>query len=290
MDTADVDTAEEAWRQHRRYLFAVAYRILGSITDAEDAVQETYLRAQTHWPDTVQDSRAWLSTVTSRICLDFLKSARSRRESYVGPWLPEPLVNYDDTDLGDTVALRESAGTAMLLVLERLSPAERVAFVLHDVFGMDYDRLSSIVSRAPAACRQLVSRARRTVRAESPKRVVTEAEHNRVVSALHAASGTGDLQALVALLDPDIVLRSDGGGVVPAARRVVEGVDEVARLLLGLGRLYPHMEIRPAKVGSAAGFLLLDGDSIAGAVSLDVSDGRVTAVNLVLNPQKLSQL
>src|SRR5690349_5762194 len=142
----------DGWEQHRRYLFAVAYRLLGSAADAEDAVQEAYLRLPGAPPD-LASPRAWLTTVTSRICLDMLGSARARREAYIGIRLPDPLVGYDDTDLGDTMALRESVRTAVLLVLETLSPAERVAFVLHDSFGMDFDRLAMVLERTPAACR-----------------------------------------------------------------------------------------------------------------------------------------
>lgn len=209
----------DAEAQHRRYLFAVAYRLLGSAADAEDAVQEALLRQYTSAPAELEHPRAWLTTVTSRICLDMLGSARARRETYPGTWLPEPLVGYDDTDLGDEVALRESVRTAVLLVLETLSPAERVAFVLHDVFGMDFDRLAAVVGRTPAACRQLASRARRRVRQEAPPRVpVTADEHRRVTAAFLKATADGDLADLLALLDPRVVLRSDGGGEVPAAR------------------------------------------------------------------------
>jgi RNA polymerase sigma-70 factor (ECF subfamily) len=279
------------WEAHRRYLFAVAYRLLGSAADAEDAVQEAFLRLRDAAPADLVSTRAWLTTVTSRICLDMLGSARARRESYVGTWLPEPLADYDDADLGDTVALRESVRTAVLLVLETLSPAERVAFVLHDAFGMDFDRVAAVVGRTPAACRQLASRARRRVRADAPPRNPVSAEdQQRVLAAFVAASADGDLTELVNLLDPTVVLRSDGGGAVPAARKPVHGRDRVLRLLAGLARRYPGVRSKPVLLAGGGGFVLEQGDTLLGVVGVEVDNGRVTELNLVVNPAKLGQL
>jgi RNA polymerase sigma-70 factor, ECF subfamily len=284
-----MDAATEAWQAHRRYLFAVAYRMLGSAVDAEDVVQETYLRARRAWPAVVDDPRAWLVRVTSRLCLDLLASARVRRETYVGMWLPEPLVDYDDTDLGDIVALRESMRVPVLVVLERLSPAERVAFVLHDVFGMDYGRVADILERAPTACRQLASRARRAVREQSPPRTaVSPEEHEQVLAALAHASSTGDVAALVAVLAPGITLRADGGGVVPTARRTLTDPHQVARLLIGLQRLYPDVEYRPVRLPAGTGLALVDGGRLAVVVALEFDASRVASIDMVLNPAKLS--
>jgi RNA polymerase sigma-70 factor (ECF subfamily) len=278
----------EDWAGHRRYLFAVAYRLLGSAADAEDAVQEAFARLRATAPADLVSPRAWLTTVTSRICLDMLGSARARRESYVGTWLPEPLVGYDDSDLGDTAALRESVRTAVLLVLESLTPAERLAFVLHDVFGMDFDRLAAVAGRTPQACRQLASRARRRVRAEAPPRVpVTPEEHRRVTAVFLGAAANGDLSELVALLDPDVVLRSDGGGAVPAARVDVRGRDRVPALLSGLVRRYTGAEIRPVRLAGGAGFLLTLDARVIGVIGLEMSGGRITELDLVVNPAKL---
>ena len=163
-----MELSADDWEAARRYLFAVAYRMLGSAADAEDVVQDTYLRARAADPGAVSDLRAWLTTVVARLCLDQLKSARVRRETYVGTWLPEPLVDYDDSDVVDRLELAEQLRLPVLLLLEQLSPAERVAFVLHDGFGMDYDRLSLVLSRSPAACRQLVSRGRRALSPRAP--------------------------------------------------------------------------------------------------------------------------
>ncbi|BCJ69645.1 RNA polymerase sigma factor SigJ [Polymorphospora rubra] len=278
----------DGWQEHRRYLFAVAYRLLGSVSDAEDAVQEAYLRLRRAAPADLVNPRAWLTTVTSRICLDMLGSARARREAYVGTWLPEPLAGYDDTDLGDTVALRESVRTAVLLVLETLSPAERVAFVLHDAFGMDFERLAVVVDRSPAACRQLASRARRRVREEAPPRKpVSAQEHQRVVAAFTAASTDGDLSELVHLLDPRVVLRSDGGGAVPAARKPVYGHERVLTLLSWLARRYAGVGLKPVPLAGGPGFVLeLDG-AVCGVIGVEVADGRIAELNLVVNPAKL---
>jgi RNA polymerase sigma-70 factor (ECF subfamily) len=283
------DTAVNGWAEHRRYLFAVAYRLLGSAADAEDAVQEAYLRLRGAAPAHLANPRAWLTTVTSRICLDMLGSARARRETYVGTWLPEPLADYDDTDLGDTVALRESVRTAVLLVLETLSPAERVALVLHDAFGMDFERLAAVLDRSPAACRQLASRARRRVREEAPPRnPVSAEEHHRVLAAFAAASTDGDLSELVGLLDPRVVLRSDGGGAVPAARHPVSGTERVLTLLSGLMRRYAGVRLKPVSLASGHGYVLELDDAVLGVVGVEITDGRIAELNLMVNPAKLA--
>jgi len=284
MELSDTD-----WATHRRYLFAVAYRMLGSAADAEDAVQDAYLRARAARRDDIADLRAYLTTIVARLCLDLLKSARVRRESYVGTWLPEPLVNYDDSDVADRIEVAEQLRLPAMLLLEQLSPAERVAFVLHDGFGMDYDRLGLVLSRSATACRQLVSRARRGLATErrSPKRTAPD-EVDRVIAAVLDASRTGDLEALVKLLHPDIVLRSDGGGVVRAARRPVVGAAAVARLLVGLTQRYPNLRPSPATVNGAPGAVLTEGDSMTGAVAYELDDGQVLSIDLVLAPDKLA--
>jgi RNA polymerase sigma-70 factor, ECF subfamily len=276
------------WNAHQRYLFAVAYRLLGTASEAEDAVQETYLRLHRAAPAELVNPRAWLTTVVSRICLDMLTSARARRESYVGTWLPEPLVGYDDTDLGDQLALSESVRTAMLVVMERLTPAERVALILHDVFGMDFERLASVVGRTPAACRQLAARARRRVRAQAPpRRSVDAEEYRRVLAAFLDAARQGELADLVALLDPDVVVRTDSGGALPAPPKPVRGAARVAALLIGLGRLYPGIEPRVVAVAGMPGVLFLAGDTLVGVASVEVVAGWLTEINVVVNPAKL---
>jgi RNA polymerase sigma-70 factor (ECF subfamily) len=287
----DVELTPDVWSDHRRYLFAVAYRLLGSAADAEDAVQEAFLRLHRLDGD-VRDVRAWLTTVVSRIGIDVLRSARYRRESYVGIWLPEPLVDYDDTDLGDVVVLRESLRPAVLLVLEQLTPAERVVFVLHDVFGMDFGRVAEVVDRTRAACRQLAARARHRVRESAPPRASADAaEVDELVRAITEASRDGDIGRLVTLLDPDVVVRSDGGGVVLAARRSVHGAAPVATFFARLtGKLHPGLRLTPVSVGTFPGLLLVDGDEITGVVQFEVEDGRLAEANLVLNPDKLARI
>lgn len=280
----------EDWGEHRRYLFAVAYRLLGSAVEADDAVQEAFVRLGTSAPDDLENPRAWLTTVTSRICLDMLGSARARRETYLGTWLPEPLARYDDSDLGDATALRESVRTAVLLVLEGLTPPERVAFVLHDIFGMDFDRLAAIVGRTPAACRQLASRARRRVRTNAPPRVpVSVDEHRRVTAAFIKAAADGDMAELVNLLDPRVVLWSDGGGEVPAARVPVHGPQRVTTLLSGLGRRYAGVQAQPVTLASGDGFVLVLDAKVIGVIGIEIAGGRITELNLVVNPAKLQR-
>ena len=252
-----MDIDAEEWQEHRSYLLAVAYRLLGSVSDAEDAVQEAYLRLRRHDATDIAEVRAWLTTVVSRICLDQLRSARAQRESYVGPWLPEPLVGVETVpDPADRVTLNESVQTAMLIVLESLTPAERTAFILHDVFGVSFNDVAEVVGRSASACRQLASRARAHVRSRTPRFDVSMNERDRVVSAFLAATGHGDLDALVRVLDPEVVFRSDGGGVVPAARRVVHGPNQVAQLLLGLARLYSGSSLRITPVNAGPGIIL----------------------------------
>lgn len=288
----DVDALES----ERRSLLALSYRMLGTVADAEDAVQETYLR----WyrlPDAeraaVRNPAAWLTRVASRVCLDMLGSARARRESYVGEWLPEPLPASSPlaasvaVDPLDRVTLDDSVSTALLVVLESLTPAERVAFVLHDVFGMPFSEIAEAVGRTPDAARQLASQARRRVR-ERRAGSATRAEHDAVAEAFAAATATGDLAALVAVLDPDVVLRADGGGRVSAARRPVVGADRVARFLLGLPHLLPEARVTPTATTDGLAFeVSVDGvtDSV---ITLAVSSGRITEVYIVRNPDKLT--
>lgn len=279
----------------RGYLTGLAFRMLGTIADAEDAVQETYIR----WyrqsdPEraSIESARAWLTRVIGRICLDMLTSARARRERYVGPWLPEPVpLHAFAPDMGDwpaeRVALDDTVSTALLVLLESMTPAERVAFVLHDVFGVPFTEIGEIVGRSPAACRQLAVSARTRVR-RSPARTVSRAEHDRVVRAFARAARSGDMAALIATLDPDVVARSDGGGRVSAARNPIHGADRVARYLTGALRTIPSVRLADRQTNDGLGFVLQAEDSVVGLVTLEVDGGVVTQVRLVLNPDKLT--
>jgi RNA polymerase sigma-70 factor (ECF subfamily) len=242
--------------------------------------------------DEVRVPRAWLTRAASRICLDMLGTARARRERYVGPWLPEPVPASAFTELGtdplDQITLDDSVSTALLVVLEAMTPAERVAFVLHDVFAVPFAEIAQIVGRTPAASRQLAVSARARVR-NSPARTVPRAEHDRVVRAFAAASRSGDLRQLTAVLDPAVVLRSDGGGLVTAARNPVYGPDRVARFILGLLLKPTGVEVLEHQTSDGLGFAMWEEGRIVGIVTLEVLAGRIIEVRIVLNPEKLSQ-
>jgi RNA polymerase sigma factor (sigma-70 family) len=278
----------------RRHLLSLAFRMLGTVAEAEDAVQETYIR----WyrmdqaeRDQIMNPRGWLTRVASRICLDMLRTARARRERYVGPWLPEPVPTsaFTETvvDPADQVTLDDSVSTALLVVLEAMTPAERVAFVLHDVFAVPFAEIGQIVGRTPAACRKLATSARARVQ-KTPARSVPREEHDRVVRAFAAASRSGDLRALTAVLDSGVVLHSDGGGRVTAARNPVYGPDRVARLILGVASKESTVEFLEQQTNDGLGFAVWNEGRITGVATLEVLGGRVTHVRIVLNPDKLS--
>lgn len=290
----DSETAAALFEQHRAHLIGVAYRMLGTLADAEDAVQEAYLRFARADVPALRDIRAWLTTTVARICLDELGSARARRETYIGPWLPEPMVGDAAHEpmgvLGpeDRVTLDESVSMAMLVLLESLTPAERTAFVLHDVLGLPYDELSGVVGRGEAACRQLVSRARAQVRRRAPRFSPDPAAHSSAVEAFRSACLHGSLTELVRVLDPSVVLRSDGGGrVAGVARRPVVGAENVARLLLGVATRQPSYRADVTAVNGSAGLVLEDGGQVIGVMGFTVADHLITEIAFVLNPDKL---
>ncbi|MET7484868.1 RNA polymerase sigma factor SigJ [Streptomyces sp. NPDC005538] len=282
----------------RRRLLNLGYRMLGSVQDAEDVVQETYAR----WyalseaeQRAIEVPMAWLTRVASRICLDQLGSARARRERYAGEWLPEPVRHgaaWTSTggagadDPADRITLDESVSMGMLVLLDSMTPAERVAFVLHDVFGMPFTEIAETVGRTPAACRQLASSARRRL-AQRPSGGGTAAEHGRVVSAFREACETGDLDTLVALLDPAVTSRSDGGGKVRTALRPIVGRDKVARFLLGLLRREPGVELVEDDVNGLPGVSVRMGGTTLGVVAAEVRDGLITELWMVVDPDKL---
>lgn len=279
----------EEFEQHRRYLGAVAYRMLGSVADAEDAVQEAWLRWHAVDEARVQDPRAYLTTVVTRLCYDQLGSARARREAYYGEWLPEPLIDdrptpQDQAELGEEISL------AMMAVLERLSPAERAAFVLHDVFGVEFPQIAQTLERTEAAVRQLASRARKQVKERSPRPAVDRGAHRDAVRAFADAIGKGDIIGLMKVLDPEVVWHSDGGGIVRAGVRPIEGADRVSRMVLGLMERYwePGTVIEFVDVNGTPGMALFrpDGTSV-GVVGFTVADGLITETYVVVNPEKL---
>lgn len=279
-----------AVEEHRPLLFSIAYRMLGRASEAEDAVQETFLRWSEAEQDTIENPKAWLVTVLSRHCIDRLRSAREQREAYVGPWLPEPLLT-DDQDPADEAALGDSLTFAFLVVLESLSPAERAVFLLHDVFAFTFEEVAAIVDRSPAACRQLASRARQHLRERRPRYESDPATRKEVTRRFLEATAGGDLDALLELLAPDAVGLSDGGGVVSAARRPIVGADRVARFLLGLIRQQPeYLDGQPATINGDLGVVLERNGEPDTALTVDVADGKVTAVYIVRNPHKLAAM
>ncbi|MFB7666267.1 RNA polymerase sigma factor SigJ [Kitasatospora sp. NPDC056138] len=289
-------TVPDAFEANRRYLGSVAYRLLGSVADAEDALQEAWLRWRAVDQTRVADARAYLTTIVTRLCYDQLGSARVRRESYFGEWLPEPLLTDDRTP--DRLAeLGEEVSLALLAVMEQLTPAERAAFVLHDVFSIGFDEIAASLDRTPDATRQLASRARRRVRTgrTAGRGRIDATEHRQAVHAFAAAASGGDLQALLAVLDPDVVWHSDGGGIVSAAVRPILGADKVSRLVLGLARKWPGMyggaTLDSVQVNGEPGLALRTADGrIAAVVAFAVTGGRITEAYAVVNPQKLTHL
>ncbi|SDO53157.1 RNA polymerase sigma-70 factor, ECF subfamily [Nakamurella panacisegetis] len=275
----------------RPRLIRIAYAVLGSRAEAQDVVSDCWSRlAAADARDPVLDVEAWATVAVARLALDALRSARLRRETYVGSWLPEPLVAAD-ADPADRVTLDESISYALLVVLETLSPAERIAWVLHDLFGMPFAEVASTVGRTPAAVRQLAVRARAHVAARAPRVEVDRAEHDAAVAAFAGAAAGGDLAALLTVLDPDVVLTSDGGGVVSSARRPVHGADHVGRFVLGiLRKAGPGQWVRPSLVNGLPGFVFMDGDRVDTVASLTVRDGRIVRLDLVRSPDKLPTL
>ena len=278
----------QSYDQARPRLVRVAYAVLGSATDAEDVVSDGWLRliaADDREP--ILDVGAWATVTVARLALDLLRSARVRREQYVGPWLPEPIVQ-GSADPADRVTLDESVSYALLVVLETLTPAERTAWVLHDLFGVGFTEVADIVGRTPGAVRQLAARARRHVANGGPRLSVTATEQDAVVAAFTAASAGGDLEGLLRVLDPDVVLTSDGGGRVTAARRPVTGAGRVARFILGIaGNVREGQRLEPVSVNGSTGLALYDGDRIAIVVSFTVQQAKITRVDFVLAPDRL---
>lgn len=288
------DTEEllaRSFEANRPRLLRVAYTMTGSLVEAEDCVQEAWLRLRRlDDPGTVRDLTAWLTTTVSRLALDALSSARARREQYVGTWLPEPLVADRSHDPVDRVTLDESVSMALLVVLERLSPAERTAFVLHDVFSVPFPEIAEVVGRSAAAVRQLASRARRQVEDGRPRTPATEAEQRELVDAFTAACQDGDLPALIALLDPDVVLRGDGGGKVATLQHIEREAERVASMIVAHAGTVGPLDIRPIEVNGAAGLAIHGADGQLSVMSFTVDAGRISAINIMRNPDKLAMV
>ncbi|WP_062990645.1 RNA polymerase sigma-70 factor [Nocardia anaemiae] len=282
------DAATEVFVTHRNLLFTVAYEMLGSAADAEDVLQETWLRWARVDLDTVQDQRAYLVRITTRQSLDRLRALGRRKESYIGPWLPEPLLTTPD--VADDVEFAENVSMAMLLVLETLAPIERAVFVLREVFDLPYDEIAAAVDKTPAAVRQIAHRARAHVAAHRPRGPVSAAQSRDVLTAFQRALETGDIQGLFDMLAPDVVLLGDGGGIKQALPRPVAGADKVARLLGALSDRVTAWSLQPAEVnGFPALAVRVDGE-LDTVMAVRVDDGFITGVYAVRNPEKLSHM
>ena len=281
----------EVFMAHRPLLFGLAYRMLGSVMDAEDIVQEAFLRWRQVASATVETPRSYLTTVVTRLCIDHLRSARVRREQYVGPWLPEPLVGVQQENSAGDDALAESLSLAFLVLLESLTPVERAVFLLHEVFGYSFEETATVVGKSAANCRQIARRARRRVDERRPRFDASPAHRERVLGRFVQACTTGDMAGLLALLADDATLWSDGGGKTVAARRPIRGATNVARFLLGiLAKAPPGLMARLAPVNGQPGFIVEVDGHLNNVTVLDIADGRIQAVRIVANPDKLRRL
>ncbi len=280
----------ETFNEHRTLLFSIAYRMLGSATDAEDIVQEAFLRWQTASDADVRTPRSYLSTVVTRLCIDHLRSAQARREVYVGPWLPEPVLTAQMPDLASTVELAESLSFAFMLLLENLGPEERAVFLLREVFDYSYVEIASIVGKSEANCRQMVSRARQHLHERRPRFQASREQQEEVTQKFIEVCSGGDMQALLSMLAPEVTLTSDGGGKVQAAHNILHGASNVARFLFGvINKLPPGavLTTQLAEINGQPGVVVyLDGE-LNSTIVLDCAGGTIAAINIVLNPDKL---
>jgi len=278
----------EQFEEHRPHLRAVAYRMLGSTAEADDAVQDAWLRLSRSDAGEIDNLGGWLTTVVARVCLNALRARRRHGEEPLGPHVPDPLIDAADGSSPEHEALlADSVGLALLVVLETLPPAERLAFVLHDMFGVPFDEIAPIVDRSPEAARQLASRARRRVRGAAPQPDPDRARQREVVEAFFAASRDGDFEALVAVLDPDVVLHADGGVLRPDATVVVRGAETVARRALMFSRMAPHT--RPALVNGTPGVVVIPPDGkVFSIMAFTVADGKIVEIDALVDPERLA--
>ncbi|MGW0517501.1 RNA polymerase sigma-70 factor [Crossiella sp. NPDC003009] len=283
------DRATEVFLAHRNLLFTIAYEMLGSAADAEDVLQETWLRWAGVDLAEIREQRAYLVRITTRQALARLRVLGRRKESYVGSWLPEPLLTAPD--VAEDVELADSVSMAVLLVLETLAPTERAVFVLREVFDLPYEEIAEAVDKSPAAVRQIAHRARAHVAARRPREVVSAAETRSALAAFQRATETGDLQGLLDILAPEVVLLGDGGGIKQAVPRPIVGADKVARLLLGgLGRTDGLISFRPTQVNGHPALVVQQDGELDTVVAVRIDDGRITGLYAVRNPEKLSHM
>ncbi|WP_019962034.1 sigma-70 family RNA polymerase sigma factor [Woodsholea maritima] len=286
----------DSFHTHRHHLFGLAYRMLGSVAEAEDAVQDTYLRWHARPDEDILNPKAYLSTLITRLCLDRLRSARHRREHYVGPWLPEPLIHTHEqiepsAELSHIRA--QDASMALMMALERLTPLERAAFLLHDIFDMDYDAIAQSLERTPAACRQLAARARTHVQSAKPRFDVDQSEARTLTNAFFAACQSGDLAGLTQILHSEANLYTDGGGIKTAALNIIKSGNKIARFFHGLvrkGDIQPPLWSMPLQINGLEGRLSLETDGTLQTTALELAEGKVQGVYVVRNPEKITHL
>ena len=278
------------FEEHRSHLRAVAYRMLGSLSEADDAVRDTWLRVSRAGTDEVENLGGWMTTIVARVCLNVLRSRNTRREDSLDAHLPDPVVRLEGTRAPEEEAvLADSVGLALLVVLDTLDPAERLAFVLHDMFQLPFDEIAPMVGRSPAAARQLASRARRRVRgADVPSPDADLSRQRRVVDAFFQAARGGEFDALVALLDPDVVLRADGGAGRPAASALVRGAEAVAGQAIRFAM--PHAELVPALVNGAAGVIVRVGGRPLSVMGFTVVDGTIVEIDAIADPERVRRI
>jgi RNA polymerase sigma-70 factor (ECF subfamily) len=282
---------DTVFEEYRGLLEGVAYRMCGVLADAQDVVQETYLRWQSEDREDIRDARAWLVTVCSRLAMDHLKSARHRRETYVGTWLPEPFLDERTADPSRQASLDESVSMALMLALEKLTPAERAAFLLHDVFGYGFEDIAQMLEKSEPSCRKLASRARAAVRDGKPRFESSPEEHRRLLDSFFEAAHSGEIESLKSLLAESVELHSDGGGKVKTAPGVLQGPDAVAKFFVAIWR---EKDREPSRIRTAArwyngrpGVLILWDGQLVAALSLAIEEGRISRIFALRNPEKL---
>lgn len=282
----------EAFETYRPYLFAIAYRMLGSAMDAEDMVQETYLRYQTTPPETIHSLKAYLTTILTRLCMDQLQLARRKRETYVGPWLPEPIRTEEASDPEKRVETEESISLAFLVLLEQLQPFERAVFLLREVFEYDFAEIATMLGKSEAACRRSFSRAKLHLREHRPRFPASPQTHQQLLNGYAQAVQTGEITPLMNLLSEDVVLWADGGGKIKqAALRPIRGREAVARFSLGTRRFWPeNARVEQAEVNGQTALIIHASDGIFSVLTIDVEQERIQAIRIVVNPEKLTRV